>query len=274
MHQWNWPHDAEVAVSFTFDVDAEAGWLGEGAQYARRLTTLSEGRFGVTRGLPRILDLLRRYEIPATFFVPGLTAEMHPGVVEQVLGSGHEIGHHGYLHLRSDKVDGQAQRAEIERGLKALEKAGAPRPSGYRSASWELTPETFALLTEHEFGYDSSCMGDDRPYYEEYEGQRILELPVHWSLDDWPRFGWNIDTGGNTAHPDELYDAWLAEYQLARAERRHVTFTMHPEVIGRGHRYVQLARLVDQIASDRGVWFAKLDEVAAHAGPVLAKATS
>jgi hypothetical protein len=197
-----WPGGARFAVSLTFDVDAEAGWLGEGGeQYARRLTTLSEGRFGVVRGLPRIAEALARHGLAATFFVPGYTAELHSEAIVALVDAGHEIGHHGYLHLRSDKVDADAQRAEIERGFAALEAAGLPRPVGYRSAAWELTPETFDLLIEQDFAYDSSCMCDDRPYWEEWHGRRILELPVHWSLDDWPRFGWTIDRGGNMSDP-------------------------------------------------------------------------
>ena len=198
---WDWPGGARCAVSFTFDVDAESGFLGDGPEYARRLTTLSEGRFGVVRGVPRILQLFRSHGLHATFFVPGDTAERHPGVVPAILEDGHEIGHHGHLHLRSDRISLQQQREELEQGFAALEAAGAPRPRGYRSPAWELTPETFALLVEHGFAYDSSAMGDDRPYVEEHDGLRLLELPVHWSLDDWPRFGWSIDRGGNVGDP-------------------------------------------------------------------------
>jgi peptidoglycan/xylan/chitin deacetylase (PgdA/CDA1 family) len=266
---WNWPGGAQVAVCLTFDVDAEAGYLGEGEQFTRRLTTLSEGRFSVTRGVPRILSFLRELGIKGTFFVPGYTAEKHREVIEDIIMDGHEIAHHGYLHLRSDKVSTDDQRQEIERGLEALDAAGVSRPQGYRSTSWEITPETFALLVEHRFGYDSSFMGDDRPYVEEWDGQRLLELPVHWSLDDWPRWGWGIDGGGNMTPPAELYDSWLAEYVFARAERRLVTYTAHPEVVGRAHRFVQLESLVRKIAEDGGVWFARMGEVADHVRPAL-----
>jgi peptidoglycan/xylan/chitin deacetylase (PgdA/CDA1 family) len=266
---FDWPAGARAAVSLTFDVDAEAGWLGEGEEYNKRLTTLSEGRFGVVRGMPRILDLLQRHNIQATFFVPGYTAERHPGLVPTILDRDHEVGHHGYLHLRSDKVSAGQQRAEIEQGLGALEHAGAPRPTGYRSTSWELTPQTFELLVEHDFAYDSSCMGDDRPYLEELGEKRILELPVHWSLDDWPHFGWSIDSGGNVTDPGQLFSTWAAEYQSCRAEGRHVVFTMHPEVIGRAHRLTALEQLIEQIQSDGDVWFARLDQVAKHVRPTL-----
>lgn len=259
-----WPDGARVAISLTFDVDAEAGFLGDGPEYARRLTTLSEGRFGVTRGVPRILDLLAEHRVPATFFVPGYTAAEHPGLVGRLLAGGHEVGHHGFLHLRTDKVSEHDQRAEIEMGLEALERAGAPRPVGYRSPAWEMTDETFDLLVEHGLTYDSSCMGDDRPYVQHWARGSILELPVHWSLDDWPRFGWSIDSGGNTAHPDELLVSWADEYRCAREEGRHVTLTMHPEVIGRAHRFARLRDLIQLMVADGDVWFARLDHVAAH----------
>jgi hypothetical protein len=92
---------------------------------------------------------------------------------------------------------------------------------------------------------------------------------VHWSLDDWPRFGWSIDGGGNMGDPRELGTTWLAEYEAARAEGRHVTFTMHPEVIGRAHRLAQLEALVAKMVDDGSVWFARLDEVARHVRPLL-----
>lgn len=268
-----WPNGHKVAVSFTFDVDAESGVIAEGDQYRRRITSLSEGSFGVRRGIPRILGLLREMEIPATFFVPGDTAERYPDLCRQLVEAGHEIGHHGYLHLRSDTITAELQREEMERGLEALDSAGAPRPRGYRSASWELTPETFDLLLEHEFEYDSSCMGDDRPYVQRWEGLEILELPIHWSLDDWPRFGWMIDNGGNVCDVTELRTAWYSEYREAKREGRHVTLTMHPEVIGRAYRFAELEKLVEQIASDKDVWFARLDQVADHVASAAGEAS-
>lgn len=264
-----WQNKAPVAISLTFDVDAEAGLLGDSPTFARRLTSLSEGRFGVTRGVPRILELLRRHSIPATFFVPGYTAEQHPHLVEMLLKEGHEIGHHGHMHLRSDKVSAQQQIDEMHLGLEALAKAGAPKPAGYRSSSWELTPETFELVCTNGFTYDSSCMGDDRPYFEQWNGESILEIPVHWSLDDWPMFGWSIDNGGNYTAPRMLFDSWLAEYESARRDGRHTSFTMHPEVIGRAARFEQLERLVERMVSDGDVWFARLDAVAAQVAPQL-----
>lgn len=258
-----WPGGAEVAVCLTFDVDAEAPWLAQSAGYERRLSTLSEGRFGVVRALPRILALLRRHSARATFYVPGSTAERHPDGVRRIAAAGHEIGHHGQLHLRSHQIAADAQRAEIEDGLAALARVGCPVPAGYRSPAWELTPETFALLVEHGFGYDSSCMGDDRPYFEQAGADTLLELPVHWSLDDWPYFGWSVEAGGNLAPVSAWLETWLAEFDSARADGRLVTYTMHPEIIGRGYRFLALERLVAELDARANVWFATHAEVAA-----------
>jgi peptidoglycan/xylan/chitin deacetylase (PgdA/CDA1 family) len=257
-----WPGGADVAVSLTFDVDAEAGWLGEDSAYERRLSTLSEARYGITRGLPRIRELLQREQIPATFYVPGDTAERHTAALAGLGGDGHEIAHHGYLHVRSDTADAGTQRQELEQGLAALRDRLGAEVTGYRSPSWELTPETFALLAELGFGYDSSCMGDDRPYYEVCGQHRLLELPVHWSLDDWPHFAWH--PGGNEVltAPSALLEVWLAEFESALAERRHLTFTMHPEVIGRGYRLAALARLIAGMRERASVWFVRHDELA------------
>lgn len=258
-----------IPISLTFDVDAEAGWLGEGDEYARRLTILSEGRYGVVRGVPRILELLARHDIPATFFVPGYTAEHHPGLVDTLLEAGHEIAHHGYVHLRSDKVSAAEQAGEIEKGLEAFDRLSVPKPKGYRSTSWELTPETFELLVQYNFAYDSSCMGDDRPYVERWGDLEILEIPVHWSLDDWPRFGWNIDGGGNVADPAEMRRAWIAEFESARTEQRHTSFTMHPEVIGRPYRLAELERVIEHIAGSGDAEFVRFDTVAERAAAAL-----
>jgi peptidoglycan/xylan/chitin deacetylase (PgdA/CDA1 family) len=254
-----WPNGADVAVSLTFDVDAESGWLGTDEAYSRRLSTLSEGRFGVTRGLPRILGILERHDITATFYVPGDTAERHTEALKEVVDAGHEVGHHGYLHKQSDAISPEEQRDEIERGIEALHDRLGITPRGYRSPSWELTPETFALLQEHGFDYDSSLMGDDRPYV--YDG--LLELPVHWSLDDWPHLHWRPGRGDAFTAPEAFLETWLAEFDSALEDHRHVTYTMHPEVIGRGHRAALLERLIETMRERANVWFASHGDVAA-----------
>jgi hypothetical protein len=129
------------------------------------------------------------------------------------------------------------------------------------------------LLCDNGFIYDSSLMGDDRPYIASYGGRSLVELPVTWTLDDWPIVAWSPHfaspkLGGS---PEDLFDTWLAEYREARSERRHVSFTMHPEVIGRSSRFAALRRLVEIILADSDVWVAKMEDVASHAAKIFAE---
>ena len=265
-----WPGDAEVAVALTFDVDGEAPWLSEGPEYARRLTVLSQGRFGPARGLGRILALLAELDVTATFYVPGHTADQHPSAVEAILGGGHEVAHHGYLHRGTDGLEAGGQRAELEDGLTALGRHGV-RPAGYRSPGWELTPETLAMLSELGFSYDSSLMADDRPYWESSGTRPLLELPGHWSLCDWPYFGWTPYHGGLLADPAAVERIWLEEFESVRQEARVVTYTMHPEAIGRGYLLRMLRRVITGMLSRGRPWFATHAQIAALANPPAAR---
>jgi peptidoglycan-N-acetylglucosamine deacetylase len=262
-----WPGDADVAVALTFDVDAESAWLGEGPEYERRLTTLSQAGYGPVRGLGRILDLLDAHGIKSTFYVPGHTADHYPGSVSEILERGREVGHHGYLHRGTDGLDAAGQRAELEQGLEALARLGV-RPHGYRSPSWELTLETLAFLGEMGFSYESSMMRDDRPYWVDAGGRPLLELPGHWSLDDWPFLGYTAYHGGLLTDPQAVERIWLEEFASAREEDgRLVTYTMHPEVIGRGYCLRMLERIIVAMRQQGRPWFTTHAEVAALAEP-------
>jgi peptidoglycan-N-acetylglucosamine deacetylase len=258
--QHEFPGGQRVAVSLTFDLDADVGrrWRGLDG----RMTKASEARYGVGSGLRRILALLARADITATFYVPGEIAEQHPDAVRAVLDGGHEIGHHGHEHLFNDQVSEEEQRRELERGLAALREVVDDPVSGYRSPGWELTPESFMLLVEHDFLYDSSCMGDDRPYLERVGSLSILELPVHWSLDDYIYYGFDRDSPARVSGPQALLDTWLGEFESALDERRHVTYTMHPELSGRGYRARALEALIDEMRARADVWFAPHRKVA------------
>jgi peptidoglycan-N-acetylglucosamine deacetylase len=269
----DWPGGADVAVALTFDVDGEAPWLGEGPEYSRRLTLLSQGRFGPVRGLSRVLGLLAEFDLPATFYLPGHTADHQPDAVTAIIAAGHEVGHHGYLHLASEGLDAAGQRAELEQGLAALGRHGI-RPIGYRSPGWEIMPETLSMLADLGFSYDSSLMADDRPYWETSASQPLLEIPGHWSLCDWPYFGWTPYHGGLLADPAAVERIWLDEFESARQDHRAVTYTMHPEAIGRGYLARMLERVISQMRDRGRPWFATHAQIAALAArPAAANAS-
>ena len=199
------------------------------------------GSYGLLRGLPRILRALEDHDALATFYVPGVTALRHPREIAALIERGHEVGHHGHTHRRLNELDEDDQRRDLELGLEALARFG-PRPLGYRAPAWELTPLTLDLLNEHGFQWDSSLMGDDRPYLVPAGTGTIVELPVHWSLDDAPFFA--ASPGGHG-----LWEAWSRELALAATEDRTITLTLHPEVLGRPHRVDLLSDVLAQAHS-------------------------
>ena len=242
-------------LSITVDVDGAAGLPSGGAGYESRLSSWSERTYGVDRGLPRILEVLDEFEVSGTFYVPGVTALRHREEIAALAATRHEIGHHGHTHRRPDELAVGGQRDEIARGLDALAEVTGRTPDGYRAPGWELTQDTLDAVCAHGLKYDSSLMGDDRPYLVEAGATRIVELPVHWSLDDAPHFA------HSTGMP-ALLATWLAELCSAAHERRHTTITCHPEILGRGHRVDALRRVLDA-ASGQGMAIVTHGQVAA-----------
>jgi peptidoglycan-N-acetylglucosamine deacetylase len=251
----------------TFDFDAESPWLApHTTDAAVDLTQLSWGAFGARRGIPRVLDLLDELDLPATFFVPGWTADTHADRVRAIHDRGHEIGLHGYHHVPLVGLSADEQRADLDRGLEAITRCTGVRPLGYRSPSWQLTPVTFALLVESGFVYDSSCMGDDRPYVERYGELEILELPVHWTLDDFPHLAWMGLYRGPLRDPAAMIETWRHEVEAAIRDDRSIVLTCHPEVVGRAGPMAALATLVRDLREDPRVDFARCVDVAREIG--------
>lgn len=222
------------ALSITVDVDGEAGLPHGGRDHGDRLTSRSERVYGIARGLPRLVALLADFDARATFYVPGITALRHAEAIVALVAAGHEIGHHGHRHLVTPELTETEERSEVRDGLEALVAVIGTRPLGYRSPGWELTPVTRQALHDHGFAWDSSLMGDDRPYW--MDG--LLELPVHWALDDAPYFDHAVDPAG-------LERAWRSELWHAACEDRPLTCTLHPEILGRAHRLDVLRSLLD-----------------------------
>jgi peptidoglycan-N-acetylglucosamine deacetylase len=248
-------------VSVTVDVDGEAGLPGGGAAYEARLSSRSERAYGVRRGLPRVLAVLREFRADATFYVPGVTAQRHPDEVRAIVAAGHEVGHHGHLHVPPHELSVAEQRADVHAGMEAIEAITGIRPEGYRAPGWELTPATLDALVELGLSFDSSLMGDDRAHTLHVGDHSLVELPVHWSLDDAPHFA---RSGNVTA----LLSVWHAELRAAHDERRHVTFTLHPDIAGRPSRIELLRRLLDAVRALDAEIVTHGRAAAAHAGRV------
>lgn len=249
-------------VCLSFDFDALSIWVGPYQSTSPGL--LSRGEFGAV-GVERILSLLERHAIPATFFVPGHTAETFPEHTRAIVAAGHEIGHHGYLHERPGELTEAEERRVMKRGLQALEQIAGIRPVGYRSPSWDNSPHTIDILLEEGFQYESSLMANDFTPYWCRTGDRhqadgpyrfgqpvdLVEMPVSWILDDFPHFEY-LSVGSKVlpglSAPSKVEEIWWGEFEFMTrfVPDGVLTITMHPQVIGRGHRMLMLDRLIER----------------------------
>jgi peptidoglycan-N-acetylglucosamine deacetylase len=258
-----WKDGARLAVALSFDSDHETMELRNGGKSFGRL---SQGQFGARAGTPRILSMLRRHGVPATFFMPAVSALIHPEEARAIVAAGHEIGIHSWIHEFNSKLGYEAERDLSFRARDTLETISGQRPVGMRTASWDFSPWTLRIVREIGLLYDSSLMADDEPYelLEDGEPTGIVELPVEWIRDDAIYF--NMDRASSLrpyTPPEAVFDIFRRELEAAHAEGGLFLLTMHPHHIGHRSRIWILDEII-RLAKNLGdVWFATHAEVAA-----------
>jgi peptidoglycan/xylan/chitin deacetylase (PgdA/CDA1 family) len=262
--------EPRLTVALTFDSDA----ISDGIRRGDSPVKLSHGEFGPRVGVPRILELLERERIPATWFVPGHTLETFPASTEAILAGGHELACHGWYHEDFSELTEDAQRGILDRSVEAVRRAAGAPPKGFRAPYWALGPQTLQLVLGAGFEYDSSLMADDyRPYRVRFgDGHSttagtvfgtesaLVEVPIYWAMDDWPHFEPGPSRDGLSA-PSKVLEIWAGElgYAYDHAPGGLLTLTMHPECIGRGHRMAILEQFVAEVKALDGVEFGRLD---------------
>lgn len=252
-----WPNGARVAVTFGFDIDNAAGNLARGDL---SLEALSRGEYGAMDGLPRVLRLLDKQNISATFFVPAVSDILHPGMIPSILEKKrHEIGAHGWIHENLSLLNESEERRLLNQSVEYLTKTTGRKPVGFRSPGATYSRNTIRLLKEAGFTYESTLMGSDDAYELLIDGRPsgLVELPIEWILDDAPYFIRN----GALPSPRLIFEVYKDEFDLAYEERGLFVLTLHPHIIGHRSRIVHLDRLISYIKSKPGVWIATHEQV-------------
>ncbi|HSU78017.1 MAG TPA: polysaccharide deacetylase [Burkholderiales bacterium] len=260
-----WEGGARCAVALSFDSDHETNELRDGGQSIGRL---SQGQYGARQGVPRILEILGRAGVKASFYVPAVTALLYPDEQRRVIAEGHEIGIHGWIHERNSELPAEAERDLQLRSADTLEKVCGRRPVGIRTPSWDFSPQTLAITKEMGLLYDSSLMADIDCYELEMDGSAtgVVELPVEWIRDDAVYFNMNRFAALRPyTAPADVLDIFSAEFDGAYREGGIFQLTMHPHVIGYRSRIWILEELIRHIRAHQGVWFAPHADIARYA---------
>jgi len=256
-----WPEGLQCVVTLSFDVDGTSPIVGNPLM-ASRPSLMSMREYGPSVGVPRILDFLDDWGIKASFYVPSFIAETHPAMTEELAKRGHEVGAHGYMHEPLPGMPLVEETEILDKSMRILQGLTGQKLLGYRAPSWDLTPNSLALLKSRGFVYDSSLMGNDIPYREE----GMIELPVQWILDDAPFFAYPPGERGPSpmASPQQVYDVWSSEFEGIYRYGRYFMLTMHPWITGRPGRLLLLERLVRFIKDHPRVAFWRGDKVAEY----------
>jgi peptidoglycan-N-acetylglucosamine deacetylase len=285
-----WPDGFTAAACLTFDMDAEAAILTADISSVDRMTPMSHQSYGPLVGVPRILSLLARHDLRATFFVPGYSAHRYPQVVRAIAGAGHEIAHHSYFHENTIGMDAKTEGDMLDLGLRALWDVAGVRPEGYRAPMWELNYHTPGLLAERGFRYDSSLMDSDHPYLLAVEARpdapaldapaldapaldapapgvaTLAEVPVSWGLDDWEQYAFlpGLTGSGLIESPAKALEMWTLELAAMHKIGAAFVLTCHPFLSGRPSRAHALELLIERMKDLPGLWITTVAEVARH----------
>ncbi len=262
-----WPNGAKCACAITFDMDADSLiHIARPQDSANLLYPISMGRYGPEVAIPRILETYRRLGLQQSFFIPGWCIEQFPAAVDAILEGGHEIGHHGYLHEDPCAASKAEQAHWLDFGVEIIQGATGRKPRGYRAPLYNLSADLPAMLAERGFVYDSSLMGDDIPYVLDTDAGELYEMPVHWGTDDWPPFvhyaeiGYHMPVRGPRAGQEGFWE----EFEAAYDSGGFWIAIWHPFVTGRLARWKAVERWLEDTLENRDVWFAPLEEIAAH----------
>lgn len=251
-------------VCLTFDFDALSAWVARGIVSA---TPLSRGEFAAV-AVPRLLTLLERRSIAATWFVPAHTAKTYPGLCQELVAAGHEVALHGYAHENVAVLDEATENDLLARSIEALHTVTGTVPVGFRAPSWDLSDKSVEIMATQGLRYDSSLMGHDHALYrcrtadsvdvdgvEWGRGTELVEVPVSWTLDDFPYLEFLRSGGGvmpGLKDPVEMFRSWGRDlhWMLRELDKGLLTVTCHPEVIGRGHRLLALEEWLDAVSGE------------------------
>jgi peptidoglycan-N-acetylglucosamine deacetylase len=258
-------------VCLTFDHDHMSGFIARGLTSP---TVISRGEYD-TIVIPRLVALMKKYDIKGTFFTPGHTIDTTPEAVTPYVEAGHELAHHGWTHRLPVTMERDEEEEEIVRGNESIKRISGKAARGYRSPAWDLSPNSIELLLKHGIKYDSSLMGHDYDCYYARQGDVVelmkpmvrgrttplLEMPISWSLDDFPHFEYMRNPNGSIQqglmNATAVLENFVDDYTYmprVQPDFGILTYTFHPHVIGRGHRMMMLERLIQKLMEDGAVF--------------------
>lgn len=261
-----WPEGYRCAVVLTVDYNDIHGILTQAPEVAGREKTLSVWRYGSQRGVERLLGLFAELGVSSSWCIPGIVAEENPEHLKAIQAGGHEIACAGYRHQNYDNLSLAEQSADIAKGCAALAALTGQRPVGFRIPAGNGAPGFIEALRDQGIRWSSSWRGDDLPFAHP-TAPEVIELPLHYELEDEPYFAFNLSPAVPPAQSRiASYSHTLGNLQMdfAGFHRFGLCYVLrlHPEIIATPGRIGVLRELLAGIQQHNDVWIASAGEVA------------
>ncbi|KVD02463.1 polysaccharide deacetylase [Burkholderia ubonensis] len=267
-----WPGGARCAVAITVDFNDIHGIQTREPRIAGREKSLSAWRYGATRGVDRLLAAFDEFAVPTSWFVPGAVAQTQAGALREIAAAGHELGVSGDRCEDFDALPLAAQIDACRAGRAALAGAIGRDAEGFRSFNGNWADGFADWLVAEDFTWSSSWRGDDLPYVHprgdgHTDGACLVELPLHYELEDEPYFEFNLFPPVPSGQPRiasyrDVLDNWRRDVDGFRRFGLCCVVRLHPEIIGTAGRIDLLRALLAHLRDAGDAWFATGRDIA------------
>jgi allantoinase len=270
-----WPNGARIAISVvvnyeegseysTLDGDPRQETGGESpspmAPGERDLANESFYEYGSRVGVWRLMRVLEKHNINATFFACALALERNPEVGLEIVRLGHEVMGHGNRWEEYYKMDRDSEREAIRQAVESMIKTTGQRPIGWYTRYGPSLNTRELVVEEGGFEYDCNAYNDDLPYYTQVHDKPWLVVPYSLEVNDF-KF-WR----GELITPNDFFEAAKScfdmLYEEGETHPKMMSVGLHCRIIGKPSRAYALDQFLKYASEKSGVWFARRDEVA------------
>ncbi|WP_439491555.1 polysaccharide deacetylase family protein [Blastomonas fulva] len=275
----DWPNGAKLALSVVVNVEegsemtiarGDRGMepvdeLGVHVKSAiRNYGNESNYLYGIKAGAPRVVKLLQRYDIMASWTVAAMALENHPEIAAAIVELGHEPVSHGWRWVHQFKMDEAAEREFIAKAVESIEKTTGTRPYGWLSR-YLHTDNTRRLLIEAGFEYHMDDYSGDIPYWDRdtVPGKPMVIMPYQLDTNDMKMWTDPAMTPNQWLdYAVRCFDQLYAEGE--EGNPKMMSLGLHLRIIGRPGRIWALEEFFRHVRRKSDVWVTTRRAIAQH----------
>ncbi|MDD4833249.1 MAG: polysaccharide deacetylase family protein [Lutispora sp.] len=274
MNKSIWPNGAKCAFSFGWDLDGDTIWrnkvikIPNGENFIR---SKSIGLYGIMKGAHRILDIMEKYNLKSTWFVPAENVERYPELIKDILSCGHEIANHGLDHDDFYGNTIEEQLDNIRRSQDIFRRIVGKPAVGFRPTGPLLSEVEQILFENSNTLYYSRGMAEEKISFHEVNGKRTsaVRLPCRQELDEYIQMVYGsypqVLVGQPRIAPyEDVLSNFIREFEGAIRFGSAITSAFHPQVSGTPGKAEIIEKLCEYITTNPDIWCTTCEEIARH----------